>query len=351
LAAALAALGLLAAVAGLVPIAASSGHWPITASLLHFTMRRSVATRALGIRPPVDLADPALVLKGARHFATGCAPCHGAPSSAPSGVTRHMLPQPPALPPRIPDWRPGELFWIVRHGVKFTGMPAWPTTQRDDEVWAMVGFLLQLPRLGPADYAQLAAPPPAGPTVGDLGRDLRQTLNGCARCHGADGSGGGSGAFPRLAGQAPAYLEASLEAFARGHRHSGLMQPVAAGLDAAERRALADHYAALRTPAAPAQPPARSTREGERIARYGIPADGVPSCIHCHGPAAHPRNPFYPKLGGQHAAYLVLQLELFKEGRRGGTPYAAIMHESVDRMSKTQIREVARYYAALPVMP
>ena len=65
--------------AGLVSIAASSGHWPVTSWFLHYSMRRAVSTQSLGTEEPDDLTDPALVLKGAGHYHTGCLACHGGP--------------------------------------------------------------------------------------------------------------------------------------------------------------------------------------------------------------------------------------------------------------------------------
>jgi hypothetical protein len=61
-----------------------------------------------------------------------------------------MTPHLPYLPPVIPARQPDELFYIVKHGIKFTGMPAWPAQQRDDERWAMVAFLRRLPDLAHA---------------------------------------------------------------------------------------------------------------------------------------------------------------------------------------------------------
>ncbi len=344
----LAFVGFLAAWAGLIPISASSGHWPITAWFLHFTMRQSVQTHTLGSQEPPPLDDPALVLKGAKHYATGCAPCHGAPGMPASKIAQQMTPHPPDLQTRVPEWEPDELFWIVKHGIKFTGMPAWPTQHRDDEVWAVVGFLRRLPQLTPDDYAEITEKPTGGARLRTLSEPVRSTVENCARCHGTEGTGIGSGAFPRLADQSRVYLEAALKAFAEGERHSGIMQPIAAGLSEEERRQIADYYA--RQPA-PLPPPEErlpgSPQRGRQIARRGIPAKGVPSCVHCHGLTSPPRNPYYPKLAGQYADYLILQLELFKKGHRGGTPFAPIMHESVDRMTQEQIRDLAAYYAAL----
>ena len=71
-----------------------------------------------------------------------------------------------------------------------------------------------------------------------------------------------------------------------------------------------------------------------------------PLCGVCHGPGARRRNPFYPDLAGQHGDYLVLQLHLFKAGKRGGTPYAHLMEHVAPHLSEAQIRDVAAYYSA-----
>jgi cytochrome c553 len=348
---------LLVAWSGLVPIAASSGHWSITSWFLHYTMRQSVDTWSSGIeerRPD----KPELVHRGAGHYATACAACHGAPGTERRPLVTRMTPHPPYLPPRIAHWEPEELFWIVKHGVKFTGMPAWPTPHRDDEVWAMVAFLLRLPELSPQryrelGYGELAAPGnSAGPDEIDA-TPIEPALRNCARCHGFDGAGRGLGAFPRLSGQTEAYLTASLRAYAAGERHSGFMEPVAADLSEAEIRSLARHYAGIEDPAPSnavepvASPDSEAIERGELIARQGLPDQGVPACMECHGPREGPRNPRFPILAGQYENYLQSQLELFREGHRGGTEYAYIMAAIAERLDPGQISDVAAFYASL----
>jgi cytochrome c553 len=342
---------------GVVPVKASSGHWAITRWILHFAMKRSVATHTLG-GEPLDLDDEALVVKGAGHYHTGCLPCHGSPERAYfPGIMRQATPHPPFLPPRIADWEPDELFYVVKHGVKFTGMPAFPSQRRDDEVRAVVAFLLELPGLDADGYRRLAhgdAPPrgiaeaPPDPYGSDPA--LRALVAGCARCHGADGGGRGRGAFPRLAGQPREVLLNALEAYARGERHSGIMQPVAAALAPDDRRRLAEHYASLPAAgegAAATVDPAAVAR-GEELAMMGVPERGVPSCADCHGPGGPARNPAYPRLAGQHPRYLVLQLELFRRGERGGSPYAHLMEHVAPRLRPEEVRDVAAYYGSLP---
>lgn len=373
------------AVSGIIPIKASSGHWAITQWFLDFSKGRSLATHTLGVQaPPLD--DHRLVLKGAGHYETGCRGCHGSPSLRHPRVAQAMLPRPPYLPETVPEWEAEELFYMVKHGIKFTGMPAWPTQQRDDEVWAMVAFLQRYPELDAEQYQQLVhgttdenssvppleslLEPDSGAQEGSGAEAIPQAvIDSCARCHGRAGEGRGEGAFPRLAGQRVVYLRASLEAFAQGTRHSGIMEPVAAGLSPTEIDELAGYYGGLDSnapkPSTAAQPEpptaesptakpttaepatAEAVARGASIARQGVPAHKVPACVHCHGPSEHAHNPLYPILAGQSAEYLALQLELFKGQHRGGSPYAHIMEEVASQLSETEIRDVTLYYQSL----
>jgi cytochrome c553 len=248
--------GAFAAVSGVIPITSSSGHFAVTEWLLVFTKKRSIATHTWGKEsPPLD--DPALVLKGAGHFEAGCRPCHGAPDLPRlPRVPRAMLPPPPNLSVVARHYAPEELFYIVKHGIKFTGMPAWPSQVRDDEVGALVAFLVELPDLDAAGYRHLVHGEPRAPasarersareaassasgaaqgtnpsatsTAASLAADAsaaeplgvligaerapRAVVASCGRCHGMDGLGRGNSAFPALAGQREQYLVASLEA-------------------------------------------------------------------------------------------------------------------------------------------
>lgn len=361
---ALALGGFLVVASGITPITASSGHWPITAWFLHYAMQRSVRTHSLGVEPP-PLHDPRAVLKGAGHYETGCRPCHGSPGERMPKVARGMTPFPPDLPPRIAEWDPEELFYIVKHGVKFTGMPAWPTQQRDDEVWTMVAFLLALPTLDSRAYHQLvhgsaqgsaiASPPSApGRSLANPGAFPQASLvESCARCHGPESVQRGQGVFPKLDGQRPVYLATALHAYAEGERQSGVMQPLAAGLSPEAIQAIARHYSMR--PLSPVTPPTQISPEmherGKMIATRGLPRQRVPACLPCHDPNRSNRNPHYPDLAGQYAEYLVLQLELFKHKQRGGAAYAQVMQTVATGLTSEQMRDVATYFAALPAHP
>jgi cytochrome c553 len=347
--------GLMVMISGVVPIKASARHWDITAAFLDFAKRRSVKTHTFRMKVP-PLEDPALALKGAGHYDFACEPCHGSPSVQQPRIAYRMTPPPPDLREQVPTYYPEELFYIVKHGIKFTGMPAWPTQQRDDEVWAMVAFLRKLPELDAAAYDEMTGATKAAPDdqlpledlMGPTPPAPDAVAENCARCHGMDGLGRGTGAFPRLAGQRYEYLSASMVAYARGERHSGLMEPVAANLGADDIDAIARYYAGL----PPGGPAAAVTDDpeveaGRRIAAEGIPAQLIPACSECHGPGRQ-RNRHYPRLAGQYANYLQLQLEVYRDKRRGGTPYHEIMHKFVGQLTGEHIRAVSKYYASLP---
>ena len=360
-------LGFVVAASGIIPVKASTGHWPLTRWFLSFSMRRSVETHTIGTKVPL-LEEPWMVLKGAAHYDASCAPCHGAPGRPRSDVLRELTPHPPRLAGVVGNWDPAELFYIVKHGVKLTGMPAWPVRHRDDEVWAMVAFLRALPSLDADGYRRLAhgavADSAVDGSLGRMGDAPPRVLESCARCHGIEGHGRGAGAFPKLAGQPATYLTAALEAYARERRGSGIMQPVALELTAEEIVALAAWYAAQEP-----EPTGRGAPEnlelvlrGERIALDGVREEKIPACSRCHGPEVvrtgdelgppgpEPpvlRNPHYPRLAGQHAEYLALQLRLFRDGHRGGGPFAHVMMEVARNLSDEDIEALAAYYAAL----
>ena len=373
LAAAALAGGLLFAWSGIYSVAATAGHYPFFRYFLTFALRQSVDTHTFGIAVPPTLDDPAMIRHGAGHYQGGCAPCHGAPGQARNPISRRMLPEPPDLARHAGDWTAPELFWIVRNGIKYTGMPAWAAPEREDEVWSVVAFLLRLPGMDAPAYRRLAFGEVGEATSGAEEGLRLLLLNGpagngaaaCARCHGADGAGGGSGAFPRLQGQTAAYLHEALQAYALGTRPSGIMQPVAAALEQAEMRLLAAHYAGQPAPpAAAADADAETLALGRRIALEGLPRRGVAACAGCHGPKPGPAQPLYPRLSGQYAGYIATQLELFLAGVRGGErerPLARLMahgvgvdprhppaREALWPLRRDEIRAVAAWYAAQP---
>jgi cytochrome c553 len=324
----------LAMLSGVIPIQASSGHWRVTSWVLDLIKRRSVHTYSRSIEVPA-LDQPALRVRGAAHYERSCRACHGSPAAARPPLVMKMTPHPPFLPERMDRWDDAELFQIVKHGIKFTGMPSWPAPKRNDEIWAVVAFLRQLPRLSADQYWRLAVGEPRHPGASPPLVDM------CAACHGSDGRGR-DGAFPAIAGQNAPYLRRALDAYARGQRHSGMMGPIAAALDPRSRDALVDYYSRL-TPATSRSADGDSAR-GQAIALGGIPERRIPACVECHRPDAD-QNREYPILDGQHAGFLLQQLQLFNEDARGGSDLAAIMRPIALRLTPDERQHVAAYFA------
>jgi cytochrome c553 len=229
-------------------------------------------------------------------------------------------------------------------------MPAWPSQERDDEVWAMVAFLRTFADMEVTEYRRLVDgeaqienyDPPLEMLQASGASGVAET---CHRCHGFDGLGR-DGAFPRLAGQHSAYLEASLRAFASGERRSGIMQPVAAALESTAIDAVATFYGSLPKAQAIATDHSTLIAKGQRIAEQGIPERFVPACISCHGSNSLPVNPRFPILRGQLPDFLVLQLELFKQRKRGGSDHAHLMQPIASRLEADEMRAVAAYFGS-----
>ncbi len=127
------------------------------------------------------------------------------------------------------------------------------------------------------------------------------------------------------------------------------MEPISAGLSEEAIRDVARYYAATvaADPALPNVTDEAAIERGKLIARHGIPAQRVPSCIDCHSPEGERYNADYPALEARHADYLLLQLELFNKSHRGGSAYAHVMEPITKRLKPQQMRDVALYFQSL----
>jgi mono/diheme cytochrome c family protein len=139
---------------GLYDVAATAPHWAVTRWALETARTRSIKAHAAGIEAPSGLDDPAKILIGVEHFAAHCAVCHGAPGVPKGDIARGLYPAPADLGKAVLLYSPGELFWILKHGIKMTGMPSW-SDHSDEELWATVAFVQKLPSMTEQDYAKL----------------------------------------------------------------------------------------------------------------------------------------------------------------------------------------------------
>jgi cytochrome c553 len=366
---------------GIVDLSAAKPHPDGWARFLHYTFTRSTAFHA-GPQPPADLDSPIRIAAGAAYYGQVCARCHGGPGFGQNPIVLSMHPRPQYLVTDLPTakFTAPELFRIVKAGVKYSAMPSWPADRRDDEIWQLVAFLRAVPKMSPGAFRQLAlvpqdqaaTPAPFGqnptqhpyalrnddeppatsynyrtPVFGFSGYALSANPAAtCARCHGADGVGGG--AFPNLTIQTPDYLARTLTAYAAGRRRSGFMQMVATELSPAQIAALAQHYATL--PRRSSEAGAAAPGLGQQIALRGVSSAGLAPCASCHG-VTLAADKAYPSLEGQARWYLANQMRVFRSGGRGSIvgdkakdPMVAIATKLDDR----QIEAVAGYYAAQP---
>jgi mono/diheme cytochrome c family protein len=122
--------------------------------LLKTTRGHAVARQASEIRVP-DLSAPALAAYGASAFDQMCAGCHGAPGRKPMLGAGYMNPKPPDLADVAGQRTAAELFWVIKHGIRMTGMPAWGPTHSNDQLWALVALVERLPDLSEEAFRQL----------------------------------------------------------------------------------------------------------------------------------------------------------------------------------------------------
>lgn len=145
---------------GLYNIAADEPHTPAVYSILERLRDSSIQVHARGITPPADLASPQRISTGAGLYAGMCSGCHLGPGVEKSEMSQGLYPQAPELTSEQ-DLTPAQQFWIIKHGVKLSAMPAWGRTHPDPLIWDMVAFVRKLPGMTPEQYKAAVASAPA----------------------------------------------------------------------------------------------------------------------------------------------------------------------------------------------
>ncbi|QIB52279.1 cytochrome c [Pseudomonas sp. OIL-1] len=136
---------------GAYNVGASRDHQPIVRWAFETTMKNAVVDRAESIDIPA--LDDAMVTGGAVRYQAMCEHCHGAPGIEKSEWSQGMLPRPPHLPDVVSEWKPNEIFWLVKNGVRMSGMPAFGSTHSDDDMWQITAFVARLPGMTADEYA------------------------------------------------------------------------------------------------------------------------------------------------------------------------------------------------------
>jgi mono/diheme cytochrome c family protein len=134
-------------------IAADAPHTRPVAWLLQTVRDHSIAARAKGVVVPAELDSGARSAAGAGLYNEMCSGCHLGPGLEPSEISHGLYPRAPELSRGSP-LSPAEEFWVIKHGIKMTGMAAWGPTHNDTLIWNMVAFLQKLPGMSAAQYQQ-----------------------------------------------------------------------------------------------------------------------------------------------------------------------------------------------------
>lgn len=136
---------------GAYNIAADAPHTSPVLWILNTIRNRSITAHAVGITIPADLGDQKRIAAGAGLYNEMCSGCHLGPGLERTEISQGIYPRAPELSRGV-DLTPQQEFWVIKHGIKLTGMAAWGPTHNDTLIWDMVAFLRKLPSLSPAQY-------------------------------------------------------------------------------------------------------------------------------------------------------------------------------------------------------
>jgi mono/diheme cytochrome c family protein len=144
---------------GIYDIGADKPHSKIVFSAIETLRDRSVEKHAADVKVPADLNDPKRVAMGAGLYNEMCTGCHLGPGIERSELSQGLYPEAPELA-QGDDLSPAEQFWVIKHGLKLTAMPAWGKTHDDQLIWDLVAFVRAMPKLNPAQYKAAVASAP-----------------------------------------------------------------------------------------------------------------------------------------------------------------------------------------------
>ena len=151
-------VALLAIYAGIYDVAADEPHSQPVFWLMQMVRDQSIAAHATDT-VPVDLSEPNRIASGAVQYEEMCSTCHLAPGMKRTEISWGLYPRAPELR-RGSRLTPAEQFWVVKHGIKMTGMPSWGVTHDDELLWDTVAFLRKMPELTADEYQALVRSAP-----------------------------------------------------------------------------------------------------------------------------------------------------------------------------------------------
>jgi mono/diheme cytochrome c family protein len=174
---------------GLYDVAGDTPHTGVVYAFLQKVRSTSITARARDVKVPADLASPQRIAKGAAEYGEMCAQCHLGPGVEKTEISQGLYPSAPHLAKsgnRIPAARE---FWGIKHGIKFTAMPAWGKTHSDELLWDIVAFVRAMPEMSPAQYHAMTANAEDAhhQMMQDMGAGVQTDQHGVAGHHGDAG--------------------------------------------------------------------------------------------------------------------------------------------------------------------
>lgn len=140
---------------GVYNIGADDPHYKPTTMLLTQLRERSIDARSRNLQIP-RLDDPARIRQGAANYNSMCAGCHLAPGGEATEISQGLYPAPPGLD-QLAKLGPAHAFWVAKHGLKMSGMPAWGVTMYDAALWDIVAAFPAMSSMTPAQYEAMIA--------------------------------------------------------------------------------------------------------------------------------------------------------------------------------------------------
>jgi len=138
--------GLIFIYSGFYNVAATIPHCSLMKWMLNTVSDRSVQHQAKGISPPSYMNDPKIIKAGFMKYQNDCVWCHGMPLSYPGKIGKGLNPGPPELWESAKELSAGEMYWVIKNGIKMTGMPYWSHEYKEEDTWSVVAFLMHFPK-------------------------------------------------------------------------------------------------------------------------------------------------------------------------------------------------------------
>lgn len=148
-------------ISGAHNISATEKHWSVTEKTIDWIRDSLIEVHAKNLTVP-QLDDRTILSDGFKHYHAMCTECHLAPGSEATEVSMGLYPQPPVFHERAPVTEQSirsdtikKYFWVIKNGLKMTGMPAWGLSHDDQSIWAMAAFVIKLHGMNAVEYENL----------------------------------------------------------------------------------------------------------------------------------------------------------------------------------------------------